>query len=481
MLFTEPTFLFLFLPLLLGAYFAAPVRWRNAVLLAASLYFYAAGEGIYVALMLASSAANYGVGLALDAAPGARRRKGILVVGVAVNLGLLAVFKYAGFVVSSVNLWLAAAGWGTLAVPRLHLPIGISFFTFQAISYIVDVYRREVTAQRRPTRLALYIMLFPQLIAGPIVRYASIAEQLVVRRVTSRRFVEGCRRFVIGLAKKMLVANGVAAAADAAFALPYYELTTAAAWLGVVCYSIQIYFDFSGYSDMAIGLGLMFGFRFPENFRHPYAARSITEFWRRWHITLSTWFRDYLYIPLGGNRAARPRVLGNLLVVFLLCGLWHGASWTFVVWGLLHGMLLIVERLGLERWLSARGRLAGHAYVLLAMAVTWTFFRAGSIEEGVFFAAALAGRGGAAGGLEALGSLVNPRLLVVIALGVVGSTPLVAVAARRWREHVASAARPGLAARMTGPLATAALALVFLASLVMVAAETHNPFLYFRF
>ena len=341
MLFTEPTFLFLFLPVLLALYFATfsreHAKYGNWLLLVASVIFYAKGGGAFTWLMLGSITFNYWMAIAVDRGRASGRAKPILAAAIAVNLIVLGVFKYANFFADNVNTLFLLLHVQPVVVPRVLLPIGISFFTFHAISYVVDVYRRDATAQKSPVHAALYLLLFPQLIAGPIIRYRDLADQLARRIVTLDDFAEGVRRFVVGLAKKVLIANMVAGPADKMFALPFSELSAAHAWLGLICYTLQIYFDFSGYSDMAIGLGRMFGFRFPENFRWPYIADSVQDFWRRWHISLSTWFRDYLYVPLGGNRVSPARTYGNLVAVFFLCGLWHGASWNFVIWGLFHG------------------------------------------------------------------------------------------------------------------------------------------------
>src|SRR5947208_3765821 len=299
--------------------------------------------------MLASIAFNYWMAIAIDRRRGDPQAPWFLAVAVGVNLVVLCVFKYANFFSDNVNALFLVLGVDPVVVPRVLLPIGISFFTFHAISYVVDVYRRDATAQKSPVHAALYLLLFPQLIAGPIIRYRDIADQLARRTVRLDDFAYGVRRFVIGLAKKVLIANVVAGPADAIFGMPAAQLSAAHAWLGIVCYTLQIYFDFSGYSDMAIGLGRMFGFRFPENFRWPYIAASVQEFWRRWHISLSTWFRDYLYVPLGGNRVPPARTYRNLVTIFFLCGLWHGASWNFVLWGLWHGAFLVVERVAAHR------------------------------------------------------------------------------------------------------------------------------------
>src|SRR5215467_3315156 len=310
-----------------------------------SLVFYGWGEPRFVLVMLVSIAANFGFGLWLDRRRGRPGAKALLGVAVALNLGLLVTYKYAAFLAGNANAALTLIGASPMTVPAFALPLGISFYTFHALSYLVDVSRRAADGQRDPAAMGLYIVFFPQLIAGPIIRYKDIADQLVHRAVTREAFALGIQRFVIGLAKKMLIANTLGGPADAIFALPTAELTVGLAWLGIVCYTLQIYFDFSGYSDMAIGLALLFGFRFPENFNYPYVARSLSEFWRRWHISLSTWFKDYVYVPLGGNRVSRPRWMFNILLTFTISGLWHGAAWTYVIWGALNGVYLVAATL----------------------------------------------------------------------------------------------------------------------------------------
>lgn len=326
MLFTEPAFLFLFLPILLASYFLISPRYRNLILLIFSFYFYAVGEEKYIFLMLSSCGFNYALALAVENRKSLHYKHWLLAFAITINLGVLALFKYSEFIINNINFILV--NLGIEGIPRFYLtlPIGISFFTFQAMSYVIDVYRQEVKAAKNPIHVALYISLFPQLIAGPIVRYQEVSEQIKSRFVSFEKFSGGINRFVIGLGKKMILANTVALPADQIFAIPSQELTFGLSWLGIICYTLQIYFDFSGYSDMAIGLGKMFGFDFSENFNYPYISKSVTEFWRRWHISLSTWFRDYLYIPLGGNRVSPPRHYFNLLTVFFLCGLWHGAK-----------------------------------------------------------------------------------------------------------------------------------------------------------
>ena len=363
MVFSSPIFVFLFLPLVLAVYFISPKSVRNAVLLVASLLFYAWGEGKYVAVMLLSICLNYFAALTLERTTNARGTRWVLALAVVLNLLLLGILKYASFVIRTVGMVVMIPPVATDFVSAVRLPIGISFYTFQAMSYVIDVYRREVSAERNLLNTALYISFFPQLIAGPIVRYSEIAYQFVNRRVTTAEFAYGIQRFILGMSKKVLLANPLAITADYVFSLRPEVLSFGMAWLGVICYTLQIYFDFSGYSDMAIGLAHMFGFRFPENFNYPYISQSVREFWRRWHITLSNWFRDYLFIPLGGSRCSTARTYFNLLVVFALCGLWHGPSWTFVLWGLFHGTFMVLERIALDRWLTASWSVVRHTHI----------------------------------------------------------------------------------------------------------------------
>ncbi|MGD8338870.1 MAG: MBOAT family protein, partial [Desulfobacterales bacterium] len=381
MLFSSIIFLFQFLPLCLLLYFLAGKRLRNLLLLIASLVFYAWGESYYVLLMLVSILVNYLCGLMIDRYRGRQAARGFLIAAIAFNVLSISVFKYANFLVDNLNTLLSQIGAGPIELAPIHLPIGISFFTFQAMSYAVDVYRRDAPVQRNPLNIGLYIALFPQLIAGPIIRYHDIAAQLIRRRVRLDDLSYGIERFVVGLGKKVLIANQVAIIADQVFSFPYETLTPGVAWLGVLCYTLQIYFDFSGYSDMAIGIGRMFGFHFLENFNYPYISRSIREFWRRWHISLSSWFRDYLYIPLGGNHRGPLRTYLNLLIVFFLCGLWHGASWNFVIWGLLHGLFLVIERLGFEKILNRWWSPLRYLYVMLVVCTGWVFFRAENLSS----------------------------------------------------------------------------------------------------
>jgi len=482
MVFSSPIFLFLFLPVVLTLYWAFPgVRARNYWLLINSLIFYAWGEVIFILVLLGSTLGNYFLGLWVERHDDPGKRKFAVGLAVAFNVGLLAFFKYANFVADNLAPLLAKLG-----LPPIHsdipLPIGISFFTFHALSYVIDIYRRKSRAATNPADTALYIFFFPQLIAGPILRWSAIAPQLVQRLVTTDLFAEGVRRFVWGLAKKMLVANVVAVPADQIFALSATELTPALAWFGLLSYTLQIYFDFSGYSDMAVGLGKMFGFEFIENFNFPYVSQSIREFWRRWHISLSSWFRDYLYIPLGGNRVSETRNHLNLVAVFFLCGLWHGASWTFVVWGLYHGAFLVLERTRFGTWVDALPRPLRHVYALLVVMGGWVLFRADTWPQAMAFFSALTGFGASAP-TQSLARYATHQVLCSTALGIVFAAPLwpfVRQTLADWAETLQGGKR--VAAETAGlvldPLLMVGLLLI---SAAWLAGGTYNPFIYFRF
>ncbi|MBI3403148.1 MAG: MBOAT family protein [Acidobacteria bacterium] len=498
MLFTEPGFLFLFLPVLLGLYFVTFSRihgaYANRLLLIASVLFYATGGGWFTLPMLASIAFNYAMAIAVDRVHGTPAARVRLAAAVTVNLVVLGVFKYANFFADNVNGLLGLLHAPPVHAPRILLPIGISFFTFHAISYVIDVSRRDAVAQKSPVHAALYLLLFPQLIAGPIIRYRDIADQLAQRRVALDGFAYGVQRFVIGLGKKLLIANIVAGPADRIFAMPATELSIGHAWLGLVCYTLQIYFDFSGYSDMAIGLGRMFGFRFPENFRWPYIATSVQGFWRRWHMSLSTWFRDYLYIPLGGNRVSVGRQYRNLVAVFFLCGLWHGASWNFVIWGLWHGAFLVMERVRVRRvrkdppYISTHpsrpSRPSGplswpiwpHVYTLLVVMIGWVFFRADTLTGAVAFLKALAGLTTPSLSPYTVQWYLTSELWLALLAGALGSTPWVPALA----DRLSRSKTPGVAwgASLAG---VTALAAILFASVMQMAARAYNPFIYFRF
>ena len=471
MLFPSITFLFYFLPLFFVFYCAAPgVTAKNLVLLFASLLFYAWGEPGFVVLLAGQIVLNYGVALLIGAARGNRRRLATAL-GVAANLGLLALFKYADFAVGAANTVLGA---GTFTLPGLALPLGISFFTFHAISYLVDVHRGEVAPNRNLFAVAVYIAMFPQLIAGPIIRYHTIARRLGARRMTFGRVSAGMRIFIIGIAQKVLIADEVARIAETAFD-KLSAPSLAEAWLGLSAYTIQIYFDFAGYSNMAIGLGLALGFAFPRNFRLPYTARSITEFWRRWHISLSQWLRDYLYIPLGGNRGPAFETYRNLCLVFLACGLWHGANWTFVIWGAHHGAFLVIERAYLARRLAGAPVLFTRLYALGAVTTGWVWFRARDAEHALSFFASLAGANGVSGISVAMHLVLHPATIAAMLIGAVLATVEIDI----WhvlRRLIGRAAQPAFA------LGDAAAITVFAAlALLSIAAGSYSPFLYFRF
>lgn len=465
MLFSSIPFLYYFLPLVLAVYFLTPARFRNAVLLLASLIFYAWGEPKYVLLMLASILSGYGFGLLQERYRGQKGAKLVCGLSVAVSLSFLLYFKYADFFLENFN---AAAGLG-VPLLRIALPIGISFYTFQIISYTVDVYRGE-PAQKNLIHLAAYVAMFPQLIAGPIVRYSDIAQQLEHRSHSTALAAEGVRRFLIGLGKKILIANqlgelcSVFRASDEKSVLFY--------WLYAVAFALHIYFDFSGYSDMAIGLGKVFGFHFLENFNYPYISASITEFWRRWHISLGTWFRDYVYIPLGGNRVGRARQLLNILVVWMLTGFWHGAAWNFVVWGLMFAVLLIMEKLWLLKPLSKCRPLA-HLYVVFFVVISFVIFNAENMGQALSDIGGLFGAGGIPlVSAEAVYCLRSFALVLILA--VLGATPLLRNGLVRLSQYPTA----GKVLNALEPFTLFVLLLVMTGYLVD---GSFNPFLYFRF
>ena len=487
MAFSEPLFLFGFLPLVLLGYVWVPRNGKNAFLAGASLLFYAIGEYHFLGWLLGSTALNYLLARGIEQARGTRRARRLLLLGICSDLALLAVFKYADFLVENLNIglfWLAAS---SLRLPHLALPLGISFFTFHKISYKVDVYRGTATAHRRASDLLLYILLFPQLIAGPIIRYHDIADELRQRSPRPADVFAGARRLVLGLGKKLLLADAAAQCVDQIFGMPGQsvamgpsQLSAGLAWLAALAYTAQIYFDFSGYSDMAVGLGRMFGFHFPENFNFPYAATSITAFWRRWHMSLSRWFRDYLYIPLGGNRHGPWRTCRNLACVFLLCGLWHGAAWTFVFWGAWHGGLLGLERLGLERRLQRLPAAVGQAYALLAVVWGWVLFRAEDLSQAGTFWAAMLGQGAPAAAGPSPWLWLDPQLcLTLLAAGLSCAPQGLQRIWGRWAGGL-QASGPWLRRLGAGAEAGAWGTLCLLLFIDLVA-SSYSPFIYFRF
>ncbi len=465
MLFSSLTFLYYFLPLTLVLYFLSPKRLKNTVLLLTSLVFYGWGEPKYVLLMGLSILLGYGFGLLVEKYRDKKAGGAFCAISVAVSLSFLLCFKYADFFLENLN---KAAGLG-LPLPGLALPIGISFYTFQIISYTADVYRGE-KAQRNPIHLAAYVSMFPQLIAGPIVRYSNIAEQLSAREHSLKEAALGIRRFVIGLGKKILLANQLGELC--AVFRASQEKSVLFYWMYAIAFSLHIYFDFSGYSDMAIGLGRVLGFRFLENFNYPYISASVTEFWRRWHISLGSWFRDYVYIPLGGNRKGLGRQLVNILVVWMLTGFWHGAAWNFVLWGLYFAFFLMIEKLWLLKRLE-RSRYLSHIYTLFLVMISFVIFHGESMGQVVSDLAGLVGAGGIP--LVSAEAVYYLRSFgVVLLAGGIGATPFVSAFFRKISENPAG----GKILNLAEPFGLAGLLLIMTAYLVD---GSFNPFLYFRF
>lgn len=471
MLFSSLTFLFVFLPTVLLLYYV-PVfskkekenKKKNFILLLASLLFYAWGEPVYIVLMLISIYFNYNIGIDIEKQyDNEKKRKMLLVFAVAFNIGVLGFFKYAGFVTENINSIFSLS----LNYTPLSLPVGISFYTFQALSYVIDVYRREVRSQTRLTDFALYITMFPQLIAGPIVQYSDIERQLEERECDTRKFSIGILFFIRGLGKKVIFANTVGAVFTEISALEISGLSALSAWVGIIAYTMQIYFDFSGYSDMAIGLGKMFGFDLVANFNFPYTAQSITDFWRRWHISLSSWFRDYVYIPLGGNRCSVARHIFNIFVVWSLTGLWHGASWNFVIWGLYYGLLLVIEKYLFKDVIEKTPAALRHIFTMLAVMIGWVFFASEDLSFAVDFLKAMVGLG--KGFIDTEGKYyltayaVPLGIMALSAFGLYRNVPKAKNKALRFMCQIA------------------VYTVVFVLCVIYLVSDSYNPFLYFRF
>lgn len=463
MVFSSLVFLCIFLPVVFVLYTLLPgIHTKNFLLLIASLVFYAYGEPVYVLLLLGVSLLNY---LAARLIASGSRKKAKLAVVVILNLGILCLFKYTGFLVESLNQFTGIS----VRVPQIELPIGISFYIFQALSYVIDVYREEEPPQKNFATLLLYISFFPQLIAGPIVKYRDIASEILDRKQTPDDVAAGIRRFTAGLGKKVLIANFMAQIADAAYGAAPNEVNILVAWLGAAAYMLQIYFDFSGYSDMAIGLGRMFGFHFKENFCYPYTACGIRDFWRRWHISLSSWFRDYLYIPLGGNRRGKMRTCLNKMLVFLCTGFWHGANFTFLFWGFYHGCFLMLEEYVpfFRQEHKKRGKIFLHLYTLLVVLTGFVFFRADTMSQAFFWIRQMVcGFHFEASCMRLLWSLLTPAGLLAFAVGIAGSLPL-----KKYLEN-----RKGWQ-----PLTMVLSLVILVLCLLNLSGGTYNPFIYFRF
>ena len=466
MLFSSLEFLFLYALVSLPLYFLTPMRWRCVTLLLVSLIFYGWGEPIYVFLMIFTIAVDYAFGLIVGKNRDNKKGKAALITAIVINLGILAFFKYCDFFI--VNLAKIPA-LSSLEPLRIEMPIGISFYTFQALSYVIDVYRHDADAQKNPIAFGTYVTLFPQLIAGPIVRYKDVDDQLTSREHSVALAASGVRTFMAGLGKKVIIANTAGAMWQAALAIPDAERTAVAAWMGIIWYTVQIYFDFSGYSDMAIGLGKILGFRFLENFNYPYISKSITEFWRRWHISLSSWFREYLYIPLGGNRVSKGRMYLNLLIVWFLTGFWHGSGWTFILWGLYYFTLLAIEKAFLGKLIEKLPSLCRHLYTMLAVIFGWLLFASPDISS--YFAYFKTMFGAGAGFASGLDLYELARNLIFGAIAVIGATPL----PKRLFMKLYKKSAVTSALTVVGSVALLVLVTAYLVD------SSFNPFLYWSF
>ncbi|SDA27713.1 alginate O-acetyltransferase complex protein AlgI [Ruminococcus sp. YE71] len=468
MTFSSFPFLFMFLPIVFALYFVCRNDLvRNILLVIASLFFYAFGEPTAVIIMIASIILNYLFG---RLAAGEKTAKPAVVMAVAANIGMLAVFKYSGFFAETFN---SITHLG-IPVPQIRLPIGISFFTFQGLSYVIDVYRDKSLEQKSLLKMALFISLFPQLIAGPIVKYNEISGQLGHREFSSERVTKGITRFIIGLGKKVLISNNMGLFVDKAFAESPKDLSCLTSWIAALCYMLQIYYDFSGYSDMAIGLGCMFGFDFMENFNYPYISGSVQEFWRRWHISLSTWFKNYVYIPLGGNRVSKGRTILNRCIVFFLTGFWHGANFTFIVWGMLHGAFLLLEEVGIiptkKNWFKP----LGHIYTVLVAMLTFVIFRANTLTQaGRILGNMFTGAHGDRAVNVSLMTTLEPVFFIALAVAVIFSAPILPKLRDRLMKSKAAAV-----CDYAGHIAVLGIFALCILSLV---SSSYNPFIYFRF
>ena len=476
MVFSSPVFLFFFLPVTLGIYYAVPAKFKNFILFLSGLVFYAWGEPIYVLVMILSTFIDYTAGRLIhkyDSSP--KVRTACLIVSLLMNIGLLGTFKYLGFIIESLN---SAFGLG-IPNPHLPLPIGISFFTFQSMSYTIDLYRRQIKVQKSPVSFMAFVTLFPQIVAGPIVRYEDIQNEIDERTITEKMVGDGISRFIVGLGKKVLIANNIGLLWSEIKAMEYGSLSAATAWMGILAFTFQIYFDFSGYSDMAIGLGKMMGFNFPENFNYPYMSHSISEFWRRWHITLGDWFKSYIYFPLGGSRKGLPRTIFNLLVVWTVTGIWHGASWNFMMWGAYFGVLIVLERLFLGKVLEKIPAFFSWLYTFVMVVFGWVLFDAvapGTVgfasmfdQVGTYIAAMFGGNGVFMDNM-AINYIVNYGLIFAVCM--FGSSDVMKSIAGFIRKKAPVWVQYGF------PIVNT---VVMLASIAYLSTSTYNPFLYFNF
>ncbi len=472
MVFSSLIFLFGFLPLVLIFYFITPNKYKNITLFLSSIFFYTWGEGKLVILLLLSSIINYCLGLFIEKS---NKKELGLIIALIVNFAALGYYKYADFTLTNFNYLVEFLGLNSLEIknlPNTVLPIGISFYTFQAVSYIIDIYMKKIQANKNYINFATYLCMFPQLVAGPIVRYIDIKSQFTDRKPNVDAISAGVQRFVIGLSKKVLIANTMAQIADEIFNTSITEISTPIAWIGAFAYAMQIYFDFSGYSDMAIGLGKIFGYNFPENFNYPYISKSIKEFWRRWHISLSSWFRDYLYIPLGGNRMGKYRTYINLFIVFFVTGLWHGASWNFIIWGLWHGLFLIIERIGFNKVIERTHSIVQHSYTLLVILIGWVIFRADNLSMAWKFILKMFTFDFNSSYYSQYAEImtINPFNIIVTILAILLSCPIYSHLNKLLKNNdtIDWVFRIGVIG-------------LFLLSVIFINSSNYNPFIYFRF
>lgn len=471
MVFSSVLFLFRFLPVFFLCYFAVPKRMKNFILFLGSLFFYAWGEPVYIVLMLFSTVSDYMHGLLIDRFKGRKRATFFLISSIVINLALLGFFKYADFVVQTVN---TVAGT-SFPLMNLPLPIGISFYTFQTMSYTIDVYRGEAKVQKNILDFGVFVTMFPQLIAGPIVKYRQVASELHERHADAQKVSYGMKRFVVGLAKKVLIANNMGALWTEISAMEAGSISVLTAWIGIIAFAFQIYFDFSGYSDMAIGLGACMGFHFPENFNYPYISASITEFWRRWHMTLSGWFREYVYIPLGGNRKGIARQLLNILIVWLLTGIWHGAGWNFLLWGLWFAFFLILEKLFLGKIFAVLPKAIGRVYTCFVVLLSWVLFALESVGSIGSYLSAMFGLR-SSGLIDKYGLYIGKEYLILLAIAIIAATPLIGNIARKLGQAKTGY---GIALYRVGEKVIPAVLLLL--SIAYIVEASYNPFLYFRF
>jgi len=473
MVFSSLLFLFVFLPTVLLVYYICPRKFRNLFLFVASLIFYAWGEPIYITIMLFSTVFDYANGLLIEKyklSGQDKKSKIVLISSIVVNLGILCFFKYSNFFITNVNSLFSSS----ISLLNLALPIGISFYTFQTMSYTIDVYRGEVSAQKNIISFGAFVTLFPQLVAGPIVRYKTIADQLDDRKESSQQFAEGIKRFIIGLGKKVLLANNIGMLWEQVSSTPLESLPAATAWLGAVAFSFQIYFDFSGYSDMAIGLGKMFGFDFLENFNYPYISKSITEFWRRWHISLGTWFKEYVYIPLGGNRGGKAKQIRNLFIVWALTGFWHGANWNFVVWGVYFAILLIIEKLFLLKHLEKLPSFISHIYTLVLVVFSWVIFAFDDFSKVILYFKAMFCANNACFANNGTVYLLYTNIILLVILTIASTDIGKKVAEKIKQKHSPDSMSMTVIKNIT-------YVCIFLMSVAFLVGDSYNPFLYFRF